>query len=90
MNQCDGCMAGMELIGGLHYYNGKVFSACSRNLYTKTNEVSHIPKGGMCKRCAKSDKDCSHLDFKSMPVIAVLEDCTIVKCTEFTREDKVE
>lgn len=32
-NQCDGCISGMELVGGLHLHNGKPSMACTKHLY---------------------------------------------------------
>lgn len=33
------------------------------------NSSAHHPKASMCKSCKHKDRDCSKLDFSSMPVM---------------------
>ena len=33
INQCDGCQAGMVLIGGLHCYKGHALMVCTAHKY---------------------------------------------------------
>ncbi len=51
---------------------------------------SYQPKGRMCMQCKHRDKDCSHLDFKSMQVLGEYETglVSFVKCSEYTKEEK--
>lgn len=50
-NQCDGCVAGMALIGIMHYYRGKSHMVCTRNLYQvlyrETNPPTRIEKSAV-------------------------------------------
>jgi len=48
----------------------------------------HIPKGGMCRTCTHRDRDCSTLPFKDMRVISMCQDVSIVRCTDYQREDQ--
>ena len=49
----------------------------------------YYPKGSMCYACAKSDNDCSKLDFSRMPVLYTASLIhVIVKCTEFELKAK--
>ncbi len=43
----------------------------------------------MCSTCQHAHRDCSGLDFKSMPVIEVLPTITVVRCVEFERYKEV-
>ena len=43
------------------------------------------PKGSMCATCKNRDKDCSELNFESMPPLSIDDDVIIVRCTEFKR-----
>ena len=43
------------------------------------------PKGGMCCACKHFQRGCSHLDFKTMPVISRRDNEHIVRCTDFSR-----
>ncbi|MFK5951017.1 MAG: hypothetical protein QM500_19870 [Methylococcales bacterium] len=47
--------------------------------------VSFQPKGGMCATCQFKLKNCSHLDFSSMPVIQRTDNAHIVRCAEFDK-----
>ena len=49
----------------------------------------HYPKGSMCMACAKSDNDCSKLDFAGMPVLhraSLIH--VVVRCTDFRAKAK--
>ena len=50
-------------------------------------ELEYIPKGGMCKVCLFSNKDCSNLDFKSMHKLSKgdKDGLAVVKCSSFIR-----
>ena len=50
-------------------------------------ELEYIPKGGMCKVCLFSNRDCSGLDFKSMQKLGKgdSDGLVIVKCDQFIR-----
>lgn len=52
-----------------------------------TDQITHIPKGGMCVGCANIKKDCSNLPFNTMPVISSYKNIVTVKCTEYTKND---
>lgn len=41
------------------------------------------PKGGMCRSCKYANRNCSYLDFSSMPRIAKQGVAVIVKCTAY-------
>ena len=43
----------------------------------------HQPKGGMCMSCQHVNRDCSWMDFESMPKMKQAEELVIVKCTGF-------
>ena len=48
------------------------------------------PSGTMCINCRHVDRDCSHLDFEKMPIIArdmhkSVVVTQVVKCSEFER-----
>jgi hypothetical protein len=53
--------------------------------------MTYHPKGGMCVTCRHFERGCSHLPFKTMPVIDSYVDDTgvvyIVKCADFKREN---
>lgn len=50
-------------------------------------EVTHIPKGSMCSNCQHIlVRNCSHLDFASMPQIEKNKDgVVVVKCGDFVK-----
>lgn len=50
-------------------------------------QINYQPKGGMCMSCVNKHKDCSTLDFKSMPIIDKSKDVIIVRCAEFNRDN---
>jgi hypothetical protein len=47
------------------------------------------PKGGMCLSCEHRKRDCSHLDFASMPRVGIdkLYGVAIVACTEYVKKE---
>lgn len=46
----------------------------------------YIPKGGMCANCKNFMKDCSKLEFSTMPVIAKDKEVIVVKCSEYVKK----
>lgn len=52
------------------------------------SDMQHIPKGGMCRTCIHRGRDCSNLPFKDMRVISKCKDVSIVRCTEYQREEQ--
>ncbi|SER36714.1 MULTISPECIES: hypothetical protein [Pseudomonas] len=48
--------------------------------------MKHRPKGSMCVTCAHALRNCSHLPFEAMPVIARDRDgVSVVRCGDFMR-----
>ena len=47
--------------------------------------MTHQPKGGMCRTCVHAHRNCSHLPFCTMPVLARDAQTVIVRCTDFQR-----
>lgn len=48
--------------------------------------MTHHPKGSMCTACAHVRRDCSALEFRSMPVLERYAGKIVVKCLEFMRQ----
>lgn len=51
---------------------------------------THRPKGSMCTACTHNSRDCSGLDFRSMPVMYREDKDIIVRCTEFEQKPQEE
>lgn len=49
--------------------------------------MTHHPKGSMCIACAHARRDCSDLEFSTMPVLERYAGMAVVKCREFTRPE---
>jgi hypothetical protein len=49
------------------------------------NDVTYQPKGSMCCNCSHWFRDCSHLPFKTMPVIESQGNIRVVKCHEYIK-----
>lgn len=49
--------------------------------------MTHHPKGSMCMACAHARRDCSALEFRSMPVLERYAGMVVVRCREFERQD---
>ncbi|MDX9667947.1 hypothetical protein QMK50_23625 [Pseudomonas sp. P5_152] len=47
--------------------------------------MTYQPKGGMCRTCTHAHRNCSHLPFSTMPVLARDTQIVIVRCTDFQR-----
>lgn len=52
--------------------------------------MKYIPKGSMCMSCVKKHDNCTKLPFSKMSVIAQFPHLTIVRCSSYKREKKVE
>lgn len=49
--------------------------------------MTHRPRGRMCAICVNKDRNCAHLDFKTMPKIDQDKDgMIVVKCIEFKKK----
>ena len=51
----------------------------------ETESQAARPKGGMCSACAHAERDCSALPFSDMPLIEVVDNVRIVRCTAHVR-----
>ena len=59
---------------------------CNHLDKASNNKKCHIPKGSMCRVCAKANDDCSRLEFKKMkPLEFVSNRIVVVRCGSFNK-----